>query len=667
MAPRGGQSVDWKITEIDEDYLESTQDVVARRPAPPVPEKLSPPEHEEPLPAIVRPPKPRTTPEDGPESTASKQGASAEQPATGKSTAAGKPAKTPSSKIARRPQGVPTAAAPRERVTNLEVAAERAAQKSTVASAAATPDAPTRRSTAKEEAAEKPSAPVRPPAPPVPTLQRPTIAPAVAAPPRATAAADEQISAPGADAASDASSASSAAGNAGELCVTPDAAEAVSGGGAADVTARSAGGEEDVGSSAAAAGAAAGQDEMQPQAAAGQLTDSRAIKAQGGSAEAVSGAAQTAPLQQPLSPPSKPVRPQPLTTAGSRVDAQDAYDAAMAAFMAQQPLPGIVTQVMGTSGVIVLVQGKFRGFLPWSKLLARRQAGLLERERAAWAAMDPPEDKSEEQAARAQLRRTIMGAIVEQGVIVYVHQVEPPQEGGTNKVVKVLLSERGPVYKPDMGIPPYASEVLGQKLGERVECTVAKLTRYGVFLNFAVEVAHGSMCEIYGLMHNSKMGGLAAEPLQEGQDVTAYIEGVDTVNGRVQLSAEPPKAGLPLNQTLEDLLRRGTSEGGASDEGEEAMPEAMEVCRELLLAGAITEAQPGRRLQGRAFSPEVQVFMAKVDEETDSTDTEGEMKRYTLLARARNEVQEIDVESALDREQMKAALAQALSTVLGVQ
>ncbi len=43
---------------------------------------------------------------------------------------------------------------------------------------------------------------------------------------------------------------------------------------------------------------------------------------------------------------------------------------------------------------------------------------------------------------------------------------------------------------------------------------------------------------------------------------------------------------------------------------EEAMPEAMDVCRELLLAGAISEAQPGRRLQGRAFSPEVQVTLS---------------------------------------------------------
>lgn len=66
-------------------------------------------------------------------------------------------------------------------------------------------------------------------------------------------------------------------------------------------------------------------------------------------------------------------------------------------------------------------------------------------------------------------------------------------------------------------------QVLEQKLGERVECTVAKLTRYGVFLNFAVEVAHGCMCEIYGLMHHSKMGGLAAEPLQVIPPFTTYF------------------------------------------------------------------------------------------------------------------------------------------------
>lgn len=39
----------------------------------------------------------------------------------------------------------------------------------------------------------------------------------------------------------------------------------------------------------------------------------------------------------------------------------------------------------------------------------------------------------------------------------------------------------------------------------------------------------------------------------------------------------------------------------------ESMPEALEVCRELLFSGAITEAQPGRRLEGRAFAPEIQV------------------------------------------------------------
>lgn len=46
--------------------------------------------------------------------------------------------------------------------------------------------------------------------------------------------------------------------------------------------------------------------------------------------------------------------------------------------------------------------------------------------------------------------------------------------------------------------------------------------------------------------------------------------------------------------------------------------------------------------------------------------TEGGPKRYTLLARARNEVQEIEVESDLEREEMKRSLGLALSVVLGV-
>ena len=64
----------------------------------------------------------------------------------------------------------------------------------------------------------------------------------------------------------------------------------------------------------------------------------------------------------------------------------------------------------------------------------------------------------------------------------------------------------------------------------------------------------------------------------------------------------------------------------------------------------------------------LQVFMAREGGETGMSGTakEGGPKRYTLLARARNEVQEIEVESGLDREEMKRALGLALSTVLGV-
>ena len=55
----------------------------------------------------------------------------------------------------------------------------------------------------------------------------------------------------------------------------------------------------------------------------------------------------------------------------------------------------------------------------------------------------------------------------------------------------------------------------------------------------------------------------------------------------------------------------------------------------------------------------IQVFMAR---EQGAEDAEG-FSRYTLLGRVRNEVQEVIVESALDRDSIKEAVALTLSRV----
>ncbi len=59
-----------------------------------------------------------------------------------------------------------------------------------------------------------------------------------------------------------------------------------------------------------------------------------------------------------------------------------------------------------------------------------------------------------------------------------------------------------------------SSQVLQEMLGERVDARVRKVTEYGAFLTFPVEVYAGYSLEMFGLLHRSKMGDLSLESLQ---------------------------------------------------------------------------------------------------------------------------------------------------------
>lgn len=62
----------------------------------------------------------------------------------------------------------------------------------------------------------------------------------------------------------------------------------------------------------------------------------------------------------------------------------------------------------------------------------------------------------------------------------------------------------------------------------------------------------------------------------------------------------------------------------------------------------------------------LQVFISKSDPNTETLDADGALivYSYTLLARAGNEVQEVEVQANLSRQQMKEALSVALSGVI---
>jgi len=56
--------------------------------------------------------------------------------------------------------------------------------------------------------------------------------------------------------------------------------------------------------------------------------------------------------------------------------------------------------------------------------------------------------------------------------------------------------------------------------------------------------------------------------------------------------------------------------------------------------------------------------MAKSDPDADTANGEEGPKTYILLARAGNEVQEIEVQANLNRDKMKTALSMALSGII---
>lgn len=295
--------VDWKVTEIDEDYLSSRQETT------PLSQKASqltaaaldpsPPAWiQEPLPAITRPAKPsRTQPEHAPQPAAASQAASLEPPAPVRD-AASKPA--PKAQPRRSVSPPPKLAAPPvQQRTNPKAASEDLPDSvpsagEVAAPSAAPPVAGPRRSTAEGTAEVRLAQPPRPVAPPVPVLQRPTAAPQEADRPGPTAQSLEPAEA-SADAAPADAAAAVSARNALEQPVFPETAEAAS---VAPAVSEAATAAPAGGTSSYSAAAGASEDLQVATATAREESD----------AEKLVKPALSPPLQRAAAPDAKPVR-----------------------------------------------------------------------------------------------------------------------------------------------------------------------------------------------------------------------------------------------------------------------------------------------------------------------------------------------------------------------
>ncbi|KAG0559853.1 hypothetical protein KC19_10G134300 [Ceratodon purpureus] len=180
-------------------------------------------------------------------------------------------------------------------------------------------------------------------------------------------------------------------------------------------------------------------------------------------------------------------------------------------------------------------------------------------------------------------------------------------------------------------------------VGDIVKCKIKKVTNFGAFVELE---------GVPALIHISELSwNRVTDPsaiLDVGQEVEVKVCRLDRYLQRISLSLKQMQPD-PLRETLESLDLRGpeVSVGALSDDETTVMPELIGVTERLEAYKGIDSVQLGRRIQGNALAPTFQVYLSgQLDD------------GFKLLARSGNQVQEVLVQTALDRDSMKDAIRQ---------
>jgi ribosomal protein S1 len=208
-----------------------------------------------------------------------------------------------------------------------------------------------------------------------------------------------------------------------------------------------------------------------------------------------------------------------------------------------------------------------------------------------------------------------------------------------------------------------SAEVLEQAsamVGTTVTTKVTNVTDFGVFCRFDVQ---GS--ELVGLVYRTEIswmdedGAAAMKTISVGDSRLARVVHVDQSKARVFLSFKRTEAN-PLLETLDTLMMTGGDTSGRSPStGRETvesidlrpllgdLEEAKTIAASLKQAG-FHSVSLGARLNSKATSQQVEVYLSKADGADDEV--------TTMIVRKGDAVQEVRVKSQ-DRERIKKTVA----------
>ncbi|XP_073304644.1 uncharacterized protein [Primulina huaijiensis] len=185
-------------------------------------------------------------------------------------------------------------------------------------------------------------------------------------------------------------------------------------------------------------------------------------------------------------------------------------------------------------------------------------------------------------------------------------------------------------------------------VGDVVKCCIKKITYFGVF----VEVEG-----VPALIHQSEVSWDATlDPesyFKVGQIIDAKVHQLDFLLERIFLSLKEITPD-PLIEALEAVVGDHDSLGDELEAVQEnsEWTDVESLIKELLQFEGIQSVSKGRYFLSPGLAPTFQVYMASMFE-----------NQYKLLARAGNRVQEVIVETSLDKEELKSAILTSTNRV----
>ncbi|KAE9587841.1 hypothetical protein Lal_00029466 [Lupinus albus] len=198
------------------------------------------------------------------------------------------------------------------------------------------------------------------------------------------------------------------------------------------------------------------------------------------------------------------------------------------------------------------------------------------------------------------------------------------------------------------------------KVGDIFEARVGSVEDYGAFVHLRFPDGH---YRLTGLVHISEVSWDLVHDvrdiLTEGDRLRVKVINVDREKSRIKLSIKQLEED-PLLETLDKVIPQDDSAVSDSLNDEdgsviEPLPGLETILEELHKEDGIFNARISRQgFEKRVVSPDLQLWLSNAPPSN---------QRFTLLARAGRQVQEIHLTTSLDQEGIKRALQRVLERV----